>query len=261
MARDDLLGQMGRQMLWSTTLFLEHGDIETLCALGVLLPPKAQGRHVVSRESSYAAIGITIEMGKLIATLLGHRLNLEGKNAEVVEHRSHTIGQHTQILSTTKHTRRAKHFRESVHRLIAPEEVVALVIVVVVEAHESILILSRERFEHRFVDDPDARMVHLRLLGILQEEYTTNQTIETITNPKTILIAPTLEGIAHFLLGVVLSFQVVEPIGTRNQEVFSDIRGVHAKQPIEHAVVDEGFGKEVFAERQTEVFYLAHRHG
>ena len=133
---------MSRQMFWCSSLFLKHGDIETLGSLGILLPPKAQRRHIVSRESSHAAIGITIKMGKLKAALLGHRLNLERKDSEIVEYRSHTVGQHSQILSTTEHTRLTKHLTQTMHCLIAPEEVVALIVIVVVQAHEGIFILS-----------------------------------------------------------------------------------------------------------------------
>ena len=47
MAGDDLLSQMGRQMLRSPPLLLEHRDVEALCTFRTLLPPEPQRRHVV----------------------------------------------------------------------------------------------------------------------------------------------------------------------------------------------------------------------
>ena len=103
-------------------------------------------------------------------------------------------------------------------------------------------------------------MIHLWLLGIFKEEYTTDEAIEPIANPEAVLVSPTLKGFAYLLLSVVFCLQVVEAIGTKNKEVLANIRCMHAKETIEHTVVDEGLGEESFSEGKTKVFYLFHRH-
>ena len=63
----------------------------------------------------------------------------------------------------------------------------------------------------------------------------------------------------HLPLGVVLSLEIIEPIGTRDQEVLTDKLGVDAKETVQHTVVDERTGEKVATERQTKILDLAHR--
>ena len=260
MARDNLLGQVGRQVLRGTTLFLEHGDVITLRTLRALLPPEAQGGHIVGGEGGNRAIGVTIKMGKLKATLLRHGLDFEREDAEGIEHRGYAIGQHAQILSTTEHARITKHLSKMTHSLIAPEDVVTLVIVVVVKAHIGILLLCRKGIEYRFANHTDTRMIHITLLRILEEEHTTDESVESIANPQTILIAPTLERLAHLLLRVVFRLEVIESVGSCGEEVLAHIRRMHTEETVEHTIINKRLRKEILAERQAEVFYLAHSH-
>ena len=55
---------------------LEHGDIVALGSLLTILPPQSQRRHIMRRECGDTTIGIAIQMGKLVACLLRHRLYL-----------------------------------------------------------------------------------------------------------------------------------------------------------------------------------------
>ena len=199
-------------------------------------------------------------MGELIATLLGHRLNLKCQDSQTVEHRRHTIGQHTEIFSTTKHATITEDIRQTVHRLIAPEEVMALEIIIIVESHEGIFILIVESLVDRFAKDADTRMIHLRLFRILEEEHIADEPIETVANPKAVLIVLSLEESAHLQLGIILSLEVIESIASRDEEVVADIRGMHAEEALQHTIIDKRAGKEILAERQPEVLYLANGH-
>ena len=183
MTGNHLLSQMGWQMFRGTSLLLKHGDIITLGALRALLPPQTERWHVVRRYRGHTAIGIAIEMSELIATLLGHRLDLERQDTETVEHRCHTIGQHPQILSTTEHTRITKDIRQTAHCLVAPEEVMTLEEIVIIESQEGILLLIVQSLIDGFIENSDTWMVHLRLLRILEEEHITDKAIESIANP------------------------------------------------------------------------------
>ena len=260
MTGNHLLSQMGRQMFRGTSLLLKHGDIITLCALRTLLPPQTERRHVVCGDCGHAAIRIAIEVSELIAALLGHRLDLERQDAETVKHRCHTIGQHPQILSTTEHTRITKDIRQTVHRLVTPEEVMTLEEIVIIESQESILLLIVQSLIDGFVEDTDTWMVHLWLLRILEEEHITDKAIKAIANPQAVLIVFPLEEIAHLLLRIKLSLQVVESIAARNQEIITNIRCMHTKKSLKHTIVDKRTCEEILAERQTKILYLAHRH-
>ena len=199
-------------------------------------------------------------MGELEAGLLRHRLYLKGQDAQLVEYGLHAVGQHAQILRTAEHPRLSEGLREPLERLAAPEEVMTLVIVIVVEPHEGILLFGRQCIVDRLVVDPDARVIHLRLFGIFEEEHPADEPIEPVTNPETVLITQSLEMPAHLPLRIVFSLQVVETITARNQEMLLHIGRMNAEQPFEHAVVYKRTGEEILAERETEVLNLADGH-
>ncbi len=51
-------------------------------------------------------------MGELEPLLLGHLLDFEREDAQLVEHGFHTVGQHAQIFGTDEHTTVGKHLGE-----------------------------------------------------------------------------------------------------------------------------------------------------
>lgn len=120
--------------------FLQHGDIESLASLGTLLPPEPQRCHVVGRDGGDGTDGVGVQMGKLKAWLLGHLLNLESQDAQLVEHGLHTAGQHAQVFGTDEHPAVLQHLGQTAQGLEPPEERMALIEVVVVESEEGILV-------------------------------------------------------------------------------------------------------------------------
>ena len=141
-----------------------------------------------------------------------------------------------------------------------PEHIMALVIIVVVESHEGIFLLSRQCLIDRLLISADTGMIHLGLFRILDKQHTTDQTVEAVADPEAVLVALALEAVAYLLLRVILRLEVVEAITAGDKEVFTDIRGMHAEETVEHPVVDERTGKEVLTERESEILDLAHRH-
>ena len=208
-----------------------------------------------------AAIGVTLKMGELETALLGHRLDLEREDAEGVEYRLHTLGEHTEVFSTAEHMSMTEHLRETSHSRSTPEHIMTLVIIVVVQPHKGILLFGGKCLIDRFLPGTDTRVVHLRLTGIFEEEHIADQTIETVTYPQAVLVALALESLTHLPLGVIFRLQVVEPVAAGNEEMFFHVADVKSEEPLEHTVVDEGSREEVLTERQSEVFDfpLCHR--
>ena len=106
----------------------------------------------------------------------------------------------------------------------------------------------------------DTGVVHIRQTRIFEEKHIADKAIEAVADPEAILVSPALEGHAHFLLGIVFCLQVVEAIAARDEEMFLHIADMKSEETLQHTVVDEGTRKEVFTERQSEVFYLPRSH-
>ena len=98
---------------------------------------------------------------------------------------------------------------ETMDSILSPEEVMTLVEEIVIEPHIGILLLSAQGLKDRLLISTNTGMIHIRLVGILHEEDTTDQTIETITNPQTVLITTTLEMVLYLPLGVVLRLEII----------------------------------------------------
>ena len=69
------------------------------------------------------------------------------------------------------------------------------------------------------------------------------------------------KGLSHLELGAIVVLQVVESVSLTNQEIVANVLGMQTKETIDKAVVDEGLGKEVLAEGQSEILYLADGEG
>ena len=134
-----------------------------------------------------------------------------------------------------------------------------LIEIVVVEAHVGIFLFVAEGVEDGLVDGADARMVHLRLSRVFDEEHVADNPIEPVANPHAVLVGLPLEELLHLPLGAVLRLQVVHAVGLGQQEVFAHILGMDAEGAFHDAVVDIGLRVELFSEGQAEVLYLAHR--
>ena len=141
-----------------------------------------------------------------------------------------------------------------------PEHIVTLIIVVVVQTHIGILLLRGKSIVNGFLPGTDTRMVHLRLTGILDKQHVAHQTIETVADPQTVLIALALESLTDLLLGVVLGLQVEETVTAGDKEMIFHVADVESEESLQHTVVDERPREEILTERESEVFYLTRRH-
>ena len=122
-------------------------------------------------------------MGKLETLLLGHLLDFQREDAQLVQYGFYAVGQHSQVLATNQHARLLQDFRQALQGLLTPEERVALVEIVVVESQEGILLLASQHVEHGFVDDADARMIHIGFVGVFHEEHVANESHQSVANP------------------------------------------------------------------------------
>ena len=115
----------------------------------------------MGREGGDASVGITVEMRKLIARMLRHRLNLQSQDTELVEYGLHTIGEHPQVLSTTEHLCLGEDLRQTTDGMMSPEEVMTLVEEIVVKAHVGILLFPTQGIIYRFLISPNTWVIHL----------------------------------------------------------------------------------------------------
>ena len=95
MAGDDFFSQVGRQLLWRSTLLLQHSDIVALTTLRLLLPPEAQRRHIVGSNGADRTDGVGLQMGIFETLLLGQLLYFERQDAQLVKDGFHAVGQHS----------------------------------------------------------------------------------------------------------------------------------------------------------------------
>ena len=108
--------------------------------------------------------------------------------------------------------------------MLPPEEGVALEVIIVIEAHEGIFLLGAEHFEDGFVDDVDARMVHVGLVGVLDEEHVADEPHQSVANPETVLVATLGKGLSNLALGGKLILEIVEVIGLADKVMFARAR-------------------------------------
>ena len=212
-AGDDLLSQMGRQMFGCPTLFLEHRGIITLGAFRTLLPPQTERRHIMGRERSHTAIGITIQMRELKTILFGHGLYFQRQDTEVIQHMRDAIRQHTQILCTTEHLCLTDSSLETMDGMLSPEEVMALIEEIIVKSHIGVLLFCSQSLIDRLLPSSDTGVIHLRLARILYKQDIADQTVETITDPEAVLIVASLETGLHLPLGIVFLTEPIESVG------------------------------------------------
>ena len=152
------------------------------------------------RDGANRANGVGVEVCKFKALLLGHLLDFERQDAQLVEHRFHAVGQHAQVLATNQHTRLLQDGWQALQGLLTPEERVALIEIVVVEPQEGVLLFAGEHVEHGFVDDADARVVHVGLVGVFNEEHVADEAHQSVANPQAVLVAALGKEVANLTL-------------------------------------------------------------
>ena len=99
-------------------------------------------------------------------------------------------------------------------------------------------------------------MVHLCLVGVFDEEHVADEAHKTVANPQAVLVATFGKVGRHLALVSKLIAQVVEIIGLADKEIVTDILRMDAEDFVDESVIDERTRIELFAERQSEVFYL-----
>ena len=140
----NLFCQFTGQRMRCCILTSEHGVVVVLCTTIVLVPPLTQRRHVVTRYGTYRTIGIAVDVAEAHCGRLWHALQLEAEYFQLVHHPRHTVGHHAEVFSTYQHACRLHQLRQFLHCLTIPELVVAMIVVVVVEAVERLLIVVVE---------------------------------------------------------------------------------------------------------------------
>ena len=108
------------------------------------MPPCTKRTHIMRRSRTHRKIRITPCICKLTVNILRHTLNLKRQNTELIHYRRHTIRNHTQILTTCKHTCSSQQIRQLAKSRVTPKRIVTPVEEIIVQPVESILLPIRK---------------------------------------------------------------------------------------------------------------------
>ena len=238
----------------------EHGVVVSLCALPVFVPPLSQCAHVVGRDGSHRAVGIVVEVAKDKFVVLGHRLNLEAEDAQVVHYPGHTVGHHAQIFGTDQHACGLDQSRQFLHRLVIPEVVVAAIEVVVVESVKCLLVTLVECLIDQVVLHGDARVIEIVLLAVAHKQYIADQGIEPVTNPDVLVVGTPGKSFFHFALRVKLGAHPVDVVMLMHDIALTHLLCMRAEDAVQHPVGDEGACHQLLLEVQPVAANLVGTH-
>ena len=157
--------------------------VERLPRDRLLLPPPAQGGHVMGRGGAYRQIGVFLRLAVEAARALGHALHFEAQDAQPLEHARHRRRDHTQIFAADEHPAGVHERRQPFQGFLLPEPVVPVVEKVVVQFAEDSPLVPVERREHAGGLERDPGMKPAGLVGILQKEHLETQPPHAVLDP------------------------------------------------------------------------------
>ena len=240
---------------------VEHGVVELLRAVPVFVPPLAQRRHIVSRESAHRTVRIAREIAELNARILRHRLQFETQNAQLLHNPLHAVGHHAQVFCAYQHTGSLHQNRQLLHRLAIPEIVVAAIIVVVIESVERSLVAVPQRLVHEVELRRDARVEEVGVLAVAYEEHVVNQRVESVAQPHVLLRRLALERSLNLALRVVFGLERVDVVVLVVEISLDNLLGMFAEHALHYPVGNERRCEEMLLEVETIALYLVARHG
>ena len=110
------------------------------------------------------------QLAETCCRILGHRLDLQREDAQLVHHPGHAVGHHTQVFCTDEHTGGLRQLGQFLHRLRVPELVVAMIEVVIVETVEAVLLTIIQLVVAFLVLYGDTRMPAVIALMVNKEQ-------------------------------------------------------------------------------------------
>ncbi len=209
MARYDVLCEPSWQWVRRFAVLLQHLGVVCLGARRVFVPPHAQGGHVVAGDGGDAAEGEGVQVSEAHAAGLGHALQLEGENLQIVHHPWDAVGHHAEVFGADEHAGGLHEGWQLLHGLAVPVLVHAAVEVVVVEAVEGGLVWVGERGVDVVVLSGDAWVEEVRVLRVAQEEYAGDERVESVAQGDVGLVCGGVEGFLHLTLCIVLRLEAV----------------------------------------------------
>ena len=117
----------------------------------------------------------------------------------------HAIGNHTQVLTAYQHSGGLCQLRQLVHSLLAPELVVAVVVVVVVQAVEGRFLPIIQGAVHIVVLHADTGMIFVRVVAVGYKQYVADERIQTVAHPNAVFVR--LAGKVGFYLALSVKFR------------------------------------------------------
>ena len=177
-------------------------------------------------------------MPELLCRVFGHTLYFQREDAQVIHHPCHAIGNHTQIFTAYQHPGRLRQLRQFVHGLLTPEFVVAVIVVLIVQAVESCLFPIVQRTVDVVVLHTDARVILVRVVAVGHKQYVTDKRIQTVAYPNAVFIRLACKVGFHLTLGVEFGTHPVDfPSVRRFDESLLYVIGMWAEHLSEEVLV------------------------
>ena len=145
--------------------------VELLGYRAVLFPPSAQRVHVVRTGRANRLIRSVGRVRKLNRRILGHALDLEAEDLQLMHHIRYASGHHTEVLAAAEHLRCADERRQFAHRRVTPELCMTAIEILVIDTHEHLFLVGIELIERVTLIDGDTRMEPSRTALILNHQH------------------------------------------------------------------------------------------
>ena len=261
MGAHHLFAQFGRGCGGGGAVVAQSVVVVALRLLGVFLPPATQGGHVVGGDGADGTVGIPFGVSELLAGVLRHALYLEREDAQLVHYPRHAGRNHAEVFAADEHAGGLRQLREFLHGLLSPEIVVAVVVVLVVQAVEGGFLPVVQRAVDVVVLHANAWMVFRGVVTVGHEQDVADEGVKAVAYPDAVVVGFAVEVGFHLALCVELGTHTVDfPRVGGFDEGLLHVVGVRAEHLSEEVLVDVGF-QELGTEAEAVALDFFTRHG
>ena len=199
-------------------------------------------------------------MAELVLRILRHALDFQAQDLQLFHYPRHTIRYHTQVFTTYQHRCTLSQHREFLHRFVIPELVVALVVIMVVQAVECFLFTITQTSEDEVALNGNAWVVCRRILAVWYKQDIANQRIKSFFHQEVFFVFLTYEPSFHLALSIVFRTHFPNVVMTILEECILDKASLFTEYFIQDFVVDERTSHEILLEMQTKALDFFHSH-
>ncbi len=232
-------------------------------ALFVLIPPLTQRGHVVTGYGTYRPERISAQVTETSPWVFRHTLYFQTENLQVFHHPWHAVGYHTEVFRTNQHAGSLYQLGQLAHGFPIPELVVATIEIVVIQLVECVFVYVVKTLVDIIELCGDTWMEKFWVLAVTQEEYVTNQCVESVSQPYFFFLVGVGEVCLHFSLGIDVLPHAITFVVDGNQETFFYFLGSFVEDILEYPIINKRSSKAFFLEIEsvTSDFLTGHTQG